>query len=127
MRPIEQRRMMACARRAVYVAVRYGRLPRVKSVKCVDCGDPAAEYDHFLGYAKEHRLNVEPVCLSCHRKRGFRRGEIKRFYDWTGRKHSLTTRLKMSKCRLGIQFSAEHLKNMSIAQTRRYSRSAHGK
>ena|SRR5579863_9599822 len=54
---------------------RTGRTPKASQLNCTDCGKPACEYDHYLGYAKEHWLDVEPVCRSCHHKRGFKRGE----------------------------------------------------
>lgn len=57
------------ARSAVNVEVRFGRMPRPDSLACADCGLPAAEYDHHLGYAPEHHLSVEPVCRGCHASR----------------------------------------------------------
>ena len=44
-----------------------GLLPYAKTLKCKDCGKPAAHYDH-RDYA--YPLKVEPVCRSCNRKRG---------------------------------------------------------
>ena len=55
------------ANRAIYIEVRAGRLPRVKTLKCVDCGSKASCYDH-RDYSKQ--LEVEPVCRSCNYKRG---------------------------------------------------------
>jgi hypothetical protein len=52
---------------AVRKAVREGRLPSVKSQCCVDCGGPAAGYDH-RNYDKP--LDVVPVCRSCNQRRG---------------------------------------------------------
>jgi hypothetical protein len=43
----------------------------------MDCGAPARDYDHYLGYAVIHHLDVEPVCHSCNIKRGFARGEFR--------------------------------------------------
>jgi uncharacterized protein (DUF2132 family) len=46
--------------------VRRGTLVPPSAQRCADCGGPAAEYDHYLGYAPEHKLDVQPVCRSCH-------------------------------------------------------------
>lgn len=62
-----------CARGAVYDAVLEGTLPPARSLSCSDCGNPAKEYDHYLGYAPEHRLDVQPVCRRCHYRREVRR------------------------------------------------------
>jgi abortive infection bacteriophage resistance protein len=56
------------ARRAVSVAVRAGRLPRISTLKCSNCPKQARDYHHHLGYAFEHWLNVIPVCRKCHKK-----------------------------------------------------------
>lgn len=54
--------------KAVSKAVKEGDLPRLDgSIRCVDCGEPAKNYDH-RDYAKP--LDVEPVCISCNLKRG---------------------------------------------------------
>lgn len=55
--------------------IRRGRLARASTLKCNDCDKQASEYDHYLGYADENVLKVQPVCKSCHSKRVFRRGE----------------------------------------------------
>lgn len=73
-----------CAYVAVQRAVRSGLLPRPDSVPCVDCNGPAKEYDHYLGYTKEHRLSVQAVCLACHGKRNSSRGEVP-----SGERHGL--------------------------------------
>ena len=71
----ERDRVRELARRAVGVAVRFGRLPRANDRPCVDCGhvwrdgERRHEYDHYLGYEIEHRLAVEPVCTTCHADR----------------------------------------------------------
>jgi hypothetical protein len=63
------------ARRRVNVLVRTGRLPRPNSLPCVDCGhrwgpgERRHEYDHYLGYAAAHHLDVEVVCTTCHHER----------------------------------------------------------
>ena len=57
------------ARQAVAEAVKSGKLPRPSELRCTDCDRYAQEYDHYLGYAPEHRLDVQPVCIKCHKKR----------------------------------------------------------
>lgn len=47
---------------AVTNAVRTGLLPPVTTQRCVDCGAVATAYDHYKGYAREHWLDVQPVC-----------------------------------------------------------------
>lgn len=59
----------SCARSTVHYAVKVGRLPRANTVPCVDCGGPAEEYDHYLGYEAEQWLAVQAVCHACHWKR----------------------------------------------------------
>lgn len=63
-------------------AARDGKIPHVKTLNCMDCGEPAQEYDHFRGYSDAHALDVQPVCKLCHlvRKR-VRKGEILRGED----------------------------------------------
>lgn len=53
----------------VHRAVRKGELPSLKggAVACVDCGNPAAHYDH-RDYTKP--LDVQPVCRACNIRRG---------------------------------------------------------
>lgn len=69
------RRTRAVAHTTLYRAVVAGKLPRPDTLTCTDCGGPAREYDHYLGYAPEHRLSVQPVCRGCHNKRAWDRGE----------------------------------------------------
>lgn len=63
------------ARQRINVEVRSGRRPHPNSLPCFDCGHVWAdgefrhEYDHHLGYAAEHHLDVQAVCNSCHVKR----------------------------------------------------------
>lgn len=57
------------ARCAVNHAVRMGRLARPRTLPCIDCGNPAREYDHHLGYDLVNHLNVQPVCAKCHKIR----------------------------------------------------------
>jgi hypothetical protein len=62
-------------------AVRVGTLPAPNTLPCTDCGhvwapgDPRHEYDHWLGYAPAHWLDVQGVCSHCHKLRGLARGE----------------------------------------------------
>lgn len=71
------------ARQAVAYAVKRHQMPPARTLTCTDCGQPAVEYDHYLGYAREHRLDVQPVCLACHgiRKRG-RMTQCRRGHDY---------------------------------------------
>jgi hypothetical protein len=55
------------ARQAVRNAVRSGKLPPVKTLKCIRCGNQARDYHHHKGYAEKHQLDVIPVCRPCHR------------------------------------------------------------
>lgn len=63
------------ARQRINVEVRTGRRPHPNSLPCTDCGhvwfkgERRHEYDHHLGYAPEHHLDVEPVCTTCHHAR----------------------------------------------------------
>lgn len=63
------------ARARVNHEVKAGRLPRPNDVPCADCGHVFGtdgirhEYDHYLGYATEHQLDVESVCVKCHVRR----------------------------------------------------------
>lgn len=63
------------ARQRINVEVRTGRRPHPNALACVDCGHiyeeggKRHEYDHHLGYAPEHHLDVEPVCTTCHAAR----------------------------------------------------------
>jgi len=47
---------------AVGQAIKQGKLPHPTTLKCADCGAIATGYDHHLGYAPEHWLDVQPVC-----------------------------------------------------------------
>lgn len=66
------------ARSAVAGAVRTGVLARAATQSCFDCGGPAAQHDHYLGYGREHWLDVQPVCRRCHGARDRARGEHRR-------------------------------------------------
>ena len=58
--------MKSNAKVAVYNAVHSGKLPYPNTLKCVKCGKQAQQYHHYKGYAKEHWLDVQPVCKICH-------------------------------------------------------------
>jgi hypothetical protein len=63
------------ARRRINYLVEQGRIPPPNALPCCDCshewrnGERRHEYDHHLGYAVEHHLDVQPVCTSCHKRR----------------------------------------------------------
>lgn len=64
----QQPMTVTAAHSRVAVAIKHGKLAALDgSVVCVDCGEPAACYDH-RDYAKP--LQVEPVCDKCNGKRG---------------------------------------------------------
>jgi len=54
--------------RTVNLAVKAGRLPAVKTLKCVHCNNMAEFWHHYLGYESEHWLDVIPLCRLCDRK-----------------------------------------------------------
>jgi hypothetical protein len=56
------------ARYAVTRAVQDGRLPRIGTLRCADCGGAAHQYHHHLGYGIEHELDVTPLCFHCHKR-----------------------------------------------------------
>lgn len=51
----------------VFRAVQSGKIPSVTSLTCKTCGSQASHYHHHLGYAKKHRLDVQPLCNICHK------------------------------------------------------------
>lgn len=77
------------ARQRVNVEVRAGRRPHPNELPCADCGhvweigERRHEYDHHLGYAAEHHLDVEPVCTTCHAVRDARTDACFRGHLWT--------------------------------------------
>ena len=54
---------------AVRHAVKMGRMEPAPSLPCLDCGKPAAQYHHHLGYDRRHRLDVVALCRRCHQRR----------------------------------------------------------
>src|SRR5215831_16696013 len=73
------------ARACVNRMVRTGRLPRPDAMVCVDFGSRARIYDHYLGYAAEHHVDVEPVCDNCDGVRRSSRGEYNPHRDGEGK------------------------------------------
>lgn len=51
----------------VNLAVNRGELPAAKSLYCCRCHEQAAHY-HHQSYLPDDRLNVLPLCNSCHRR-----------------------------------------------------------
>lgn len=86
-RAITYSKLTSPFRSAVAREIREGRLPKASQLTCVDCGQPARDYDH-RDYAKP--LDVQPVCRSCNRKRGPAANHplIAAGADIHGRKHS---------------------------------------
>lgn len=62
------------ARWTVKNNIRAGKLPRVKTQSCFDCGGRASEYDHYLGYEEKNMLDIEAVCKKRHIDREKLRG-----------------------------------------------------
>lgn len=69
------KRYQHAAARAVYSAVKDGRVPPPSTLVCVDCGQQADEYDH-RDYA--HPLVIAPVCTSCNHRRGMAAVDLER-------------------------------------------------
>lgn len=55
------------ARKAVSTAVRFEKLPRIKTLSCLHCGKQANTYHHH-SYEPEYWLDVIPLCRKCHTK-----------------------------------------------------------
>jgi len=62
--------MKAKASQAVWNACAAGKLPKVSTKQCNDCGKTAQEY-HHESYLPEYRLIVIPLCRRCHTLRHF--------------------------------------------------------
>lgn len=69
---------MVRAHNAITELTRSGRMQKAKNLLCSDCGSQAAEYDHFKGYSETDRFSVQPVCRSCHTKRGSVKASIRK-------------------------------------------------
>lgn len=85
-------------------SVRDSKLPPANTLKCVDCGEQAHDYDHYLGYEGEHYKDVQPVCGSCHKSRGVKRGEIPIEKCWSARakpcSHGERSQRRCRECRV---------------------------
>lgn len=53
------------ANQAVYYAVKSGKLIPPTMLKCAKCSS-RARYYHYKSYSKKHKLDVIPMCGSCH-------------------------------------------------------------
>ena len=87
-------------------ATRRGKLVKPSTLLCVDCGNPAQCYDHYLGYAKKHRLDIQAVCYSCHQKRAWTRGEMKATVSW---RTKIRQRMQGNQYGAGHKRSPEHI------------------
>ena len=56
------------ARYKVFYAVKAGKIPRIKTLVCLHCPNPAQHYHHTNGYSPENALKVIPLCMSCHKE-----------------------------------------------------------
>jgi hypothetical protein len=65
------------ARKRINQLILSHRLQSPSELPCLDCGhigaDRRHQYDHYLGYAAMHHLDVQPVCEPCHIKREIKR------------------------------------------------------
>lgn len=87
------------ARIAVYRRTEEGLMPKARTLACADCAKPAREYDHFLGYDKDHWYDVEPVCRRCHLNREMnRRTHCHRGHEYTDASWKVVEGFKRRKC-----------------------------
>jgi hypothetical protein len=56
------------ARGKVNTEVQSERLPKVNTQECKCCNNIAIGYHHYLGYEREHWLDIIPLCRDCHIK-----------------------------------------------------------
>jgi hypothetical protein len=54
------------ARNLISDMVRRNKIPAAADLACSQCGSPAHQYHHYLGYEPPHDTNVIPVCKPCH-------------------------------------------------------------
>ena len=93
------------ARQRINAEVKNGRRPHPNSLPCADCGHVWSrggrrhEYDHYLGYAPEHQLDVEPACSKCHKNRARDRGEMT--YDHLRVAAAAKSARRKTHCRFG--------------------------
>jgi len=56
------------ARKAVQNAITRGDIKKASEFICRSCNiKQASQYHHYLGYEKEHWLDVVPLCRKCHK------------------------------------------------------------
>lgn len=97
------------ARQRVNDEVKAGRRSHPNALPCTDCGhvwkkgERRHEYDHHLGYAAAHHLDVESVCSTCQHARGWRRGEYTSAAMQRG--GAARAALKKSVCRFGHEMT----------------------
>lgn len=84
-------RIQGRATGVVSAAVQRGDIPAARTLKCVDCGKRAREYDH-RHYARP--LDIEPVCRSCN----FWRGGAKDLYRLIRKELRLAGIILLSAC-----------------------------
>lgn len=70
-RATERYQIMEAASVAVDMEILRGKMPAPKNLTCLDCGKQAREYHHHNGYDDAHKLDVIPLCRSCHARRHF--------------------------------------------------------
>lgn len=56
----------ARAQQSVKKAIEHHKLPHPTTLACAYCGQPADQYHHHMGYAREHWRDVVPICAKCH-------------------------------------------------------------
>lgn len=68
MRASAYRKKVKGAGSKVSQAIKKGELKKLSDCKCVECGNGATEYHHYIGYQKKNWLDVVPVCKPCHKE-----------------------------------------------------------
>lgn len=63
---VDPRYLRYVARSKVNIKVSAGDIPRASTLDCIDCGEPATDYDH-RDYTKP--VDIEPVCRKCNIQR----------------------------------------------------------
>lgn len=117
----QKQRYYQGAHTAIRDAVRHGKISKPTTFKCSDCPKQATEYDHYLGYAPEHWLDVQPTCHSCNCKRAWRSRPFAKLHRQRiskairGIKRSLETKAKISKANKGRKHSMQSRINMGMS------------
>lgn len=65
------------ARKSVWWRIFTRRLAPAKFLPCIDCGDRAVMYDHYLGYEPQYKLAIQAVCQACNTRRRYGRQKEK--------------------------------------------------